>query len=182
MIAPSLSFHASDDSFLAAHDNDGIKRGIAIHRALDLMSRVPPLSADQARQQIRHESAIADSDRELDIWMDEACSTLNNKDFEHIFKPSAYRQALNELPVLYQHNKRTVYGLIDRLIINDDTIQLIDYKTHQLDNETQLDILAETYRSQMNLYRAGVEQLWPGRKIKSGLLFTHSARLIWLDQ
>jgi len=43
-------------------------------------------------------------------------------------------------------------------------------------------MLAETYRSQMNLYRAGVEQLWPDRKIKSGLLFTHSARLIWLDQ
>jgi len=182
MIAPSLSFHASDDSFLAAHDNDGIKRGIAIHRALDLMSRVPPLSADQARQQIRHESAIADSDRELDIWMDEACSTLNNKDFEHIFKPSAYRQALNELPVLYQHNKRSVYGLIDRLVINDDHVLLIDYKTHQVDNESQLDMLAETYRSQMNLYRAGVEQLWPGQKIKSGLLFTHSARLIWLDQ
>jgi len=181
MIAPSLSFHASNDNLLSEHDNDGIKRGIAIHRALDLMSRVPPLTAEQARQQIRHESALADDDSELETWMDEACKTLNNKDFEHIFKPSAYREARNELAIMYQHNKRSVYGLIDRLIINDDNILLIDYKTHQVEVGVELDTLADTFKSQMKLYRAGVEKLWPGLKIKSGLLFTHSARLIWVD-
>ena len=182
MIAPSLSFHASNDSLHSVHDNDGIRRGIAIHRALDLMSRVPPLSAEQTRQQIRHESALADNDNELDIWMDEACKTVDNKDFEHIFKPSAYREALNELPVMYQHNKRSVYGVIDRLVINDDNILLIDYKTHQVEAGAELDTLADTFINQMKLYRTGVEKLWPGLKIKSGLLFTHSARLIWMDK
>ena len=182
MIAPSLSFHASNDNLLSVHDSDGIKRGIAIHRALDLMSRVPPLTAEQAKQQIRHESALADNDNELDMWMNEACMTLNNKEFEHIFKPSAYRQAMNELAIMYQHNNRSVYGLIDRLIINHDDILLIDYKTHQVEAGADLDTLADTFKSQMKLYRAGVEKLWPGLIIKSGLLFTHSARLIWIDK
>jgi len=181
MIAPSLSFHASNDSLVSARDSDGIKRGIAIHRALDLMSRVPALTAEQARQQIRQESALADNDSELDIWMDEASRTLNNKDFAHIFKPSACREALNELAIMYQHDKRSVYGLIDRLVINEDQLLLIDYKTHQVEVEAELNTLADTYKTQMKLYRAGVEKLWPGLKIKSGLLFTHSARLIWID-
>ena len=50
MIAPSLNFQASNESSHSAHDNEGIRRGTAIHRALDLMSRVPPLSAEQANQ------------------------------------------------------------------------------------------------------------------------------------
>lgn len=182
MIAPSLGSHASNESFHSANDNEGIRRGTTIHRALDLMSRVPPLSAEQAKQQIRHESALADNNNELDIWMDEACKTVKNKDFDHIFKPSAYQQALNELPVMYQHNKRPVYGVIDRLIINDDNILLIDYKTHQVEIEAELETLADTFQNQMLLYRTAVEKLWPGLKIKSGLLFTHSARLIWIDQ
>jgi ATP-dependent helicase/nuclease subunit A len=182
MIAPSLRFHASNESFHSAHDNEATRRGTAIHRAIDLMSRVPPLSAEQARQQIRQESELADNDSELDAWMDEACKTVKNRDFEHVFNPSAYQQALNELPVMHQHNKRSVYGIIDRLIINDDNILLIDYKTHQVENEAELESLAETFQNQMQLYRTGVEKLWPGMKIKSGLLFTHSARLIWIDR
>jgi ATP-dependent helicase/nuclease subunit A len=180
MIAPSVSFHASNDDFASAHDSDAVRRGIAIHRALDLMSRVPPLTTEQVKQQIRHESAA--DDKELDVWMDEACKTFNNKKFEHIFKPPACVKTLNELPVLYQHNNRSVYGLIDRVIFDDDSILLIDYKTHQVENETALDTLVEAFTNQLNLYRTGVEKLWPGRKITSALLFTHGAHLVWIDE
>ena len=128
-----------------------------------------------------HESALADAGA-LDTWMDEACRILDNKDFEHLFNPSAYREALNELPIMYLHENRSVYGLIDRLVFTADHILLIDYKTHQTDNDSMLDSLVDTYRSQMNHYRTGVEKLWPDQKIKSGLLFTYSARLVWLDQ
>jgi ATP-dependent helicase/nuclease subunit A len=83
---------------------------------------------------------------------------------------------------MYQHNKRSVYGVIDRLIIYHENILLIDYKTHQVEIDAELETLADTFKNQMQLYRTAVEKLWPGLKIKSGLLFTHSARLIWIDQ
>ena len=180
MIAPSLSFHASEGVAAGARDNEGSKRGTAIHRALDLMSRSPPYTAAQVRQRIRLETAAID-EPELDRWMDEASKIVNDKSFEPIFKPAADRKTMNELPVMYRHRGQSVYGLIDRLVISDDSILLIDYKTHRLDSPEQMQGLAEGYREQMSLYRAGVEKLWPGRAIKSGLLFTHSARLIWLD-
>ena len=181
MIAPSLGFHAGDDGALSANDSDGIKRGIAIHRALDLMSRIPPLTTEQARQQIRHESALVD-EAELNSWLKEAGNTINNGEFENIFKPYAAHQVLNELPVMYRQNNQTVYGIIDRLVVTDDHVLLIDYKTHQIEDEAQLQSLAGSYAYQMRLYTTGIEKLWPGQKIKSGLLFTHSARLIWIDQ
>ncbi|MGD8581778.1 MAG: UvrD-helicase domain-containing protein [Gammaproteobacteria bacterium] len=181
MIAPSVSFDASNDSNMPAHTDDGIKRGIAIHRALDLMTRVHPLSAEQTRQRIRNESGSTD-DTELDSWMEEACKTVDNIEFADIFRPVDYRRALNELPVTYKQGNRSVYGLIDRLIIKDDQILLIDYKTHPVKNDTQLSSLTEAYRPQLDLYRNGVAKIWPGLEIKSGLLFTNSARLIWLGE
>jgi ATP-dependent helicase/nuclease subunit A len=181
MIAPSLSYDTSDETLPGARDADGIKRGMAIHRALDLMSRVPPFTAEQTRQQISQEFALTDVD-DLDVWMDETCSILNNDQFEDLFKASAYHKALNELPVMYRQNNRPVYGLIDRLVFNDENILLIDYKTHQIKDDMQLEVLRDSFRHQMKLYRTGVEKLWPGVQIKSGLLFTHSARLVWMDQ
>lgn len=181
LIAPSHGFHASNDDSLPVNDSDGARRGITIHRALDLMSRIPALTTEQARRKILHESAVADRD-ELNSWMDEACNTINNRNFAQIFKPVDYQQVLNELPIMYQHNNQSVFGIIDRLVVTDDNILLIDYKTHLIENETQLQTLASSYTNQMGLYRTGVEKLWPGLKIKSGLLFTHSARLLWIDQ
>jgi ATP-dependent helicase/nuclease subunit A len=83
---------------------------------------------------------------------------------------------------MYRHDDHPVYGVIDRLVINDDHILLIDYKTHQLENDSQLATLVEAFSQQMQLYRAGIEKLWPGKEINSGLLFTHSARLIWITR
>ena len=179
MIAPSRSFHSDDDSLLSSGDADGAKRGIVIHRALDLMSRMPPLTAEQARLQIRQEFMLA-ADEDLEEWLDEACKTLNNRHFADLFQPDCYREAMNELPVLYQYDRQRIHGQIDRLVINDDSILLIDYKTHQIEDLGQLDLLTGMYSEQIRLYRNAVEKLWPGRKIKSGLLFTHSARLVWI--
>ncbi|UCB54975.1 MAG: UvrD-helicase domain-containing protein [Thiotrichales bacterium] len=179
MIAPSRSYDTGEGGFTTSHDSDGNKRGIAIHRAIDFMSRVPPLTEEQTRQRIRHEFAV--TDKELDSWIDEARKTVQNSGFEQIFNPVGYQQTLNELPIMYRHNNQSVYGLIDRVVINDGDILLIDYKTHQLDDQAQLQTLARGYAEQMRYYRTGVDRLWPGRQIKSGLLFTHSARLVWLD-
>ncbi|MBT8128217.1 MAG: UvrD-helicase domain-containing protein, partial [Gammaproteobacteria bacterium] len=179
MIAPSQRVH-EDQHVNTSQDADGSQRGIVIHRALDLMSRRPPLTADQVRLQIRQESSMAD-DIELDRWLDEARRTLNDVRFACIFKPTDYRKVMNELPVLYQDDDKTVFGLIDRLIVNDDSIILIDYKTHQVDDEAQLDTLAREFSHQLSLYKKGVSKLWPNIKINSGLLFTHSAHLLWID-
>ena len=179
-LAPSLGHARHGGVAAATHDRDATRRGMAIHRALDLMSREPPLTAVQARQRIRHEAAIADA-RELEQWVDEARRTIANSDFDAVFKPAAARRILNEQPIVYRDDGRSVSGIIDRIVVNDDSILLVDYKTHQIDDLTALDALATAYEDQMRLYRKGVECLWPGLPIKSGLLFTHSARLVWLN-
>ena len=180
LIAPSHSIHDETAGNVTTHAADGALRGIVIHRALDLLSRTPALTLAQTKQRILQESAALDP-TDLDSWLAEADSILNHRDFALIFKPAADLKAVNEMPLLYRHDNRIVHGQIDRLIIGENQILLIDYKTHQVRNPAELDELATVFGEQMRLYCRGAKQLWPERAIKSGLLFTSSARLTWLD-
>ena len=181
LIAPSLGAVTEQAGPTAPADGGGMQRGIVIHRALDLMSRTPPLTMEQTRQHIRQLSALADAD-DVEAWIQEASDTVQNRAFSQLFDPAGYREARNELPIMYRLDGRSVFGIIDRVVIKAGSILLIDYKTHQVDDIQQLQTLALDYREQMSYYRTGVEQLWPGKTIKSGLLFTNSARIIWLDE
>ncbi len=181
LIAPSLSYHGVVGGAATPHDSEATRRGIAIHRAIDLISRDPPLTVDQARRRIQLESASLD-DKDLDCWLDEAVRTVGNIEFAGIFKPARGHRVMNEMPIMYRHNGRSVFGVIDRLVIAEDAILLIDYKTHQVEDSSELDVLAASFLEQMRLYRTGVEKLWPALPVKSGLLFTHSARLVWLEK
>jgi ATP-dependent helicase/nuclease subunit A len=74
-----------------------------------------------------------------------------------------------------------VYGIIDRLIVNNGTVYVVDYKTHQWANADSLPRLADSYRQQMRLYADGVAKLWPDKTVKALLLFTACGELVAMD-
>ena len=67
-----------------------------------------------------------------------------------------------------------VYGIIDRLIVSNKDILIVDYKSHKQVDKDKLKLIADQYQKQMNLYAKGVSLAWPGKKIKAVLLFTHA--------
>jgi ATP-dependent helicase/nuclease subunit A len=77
--------------------------------------------------------------------------------------------------------QQAVYGVIDRLIKTEDSILIIDYKSHQLAEGETLQEAAQQFSAQLTYYRNGVEKLWPGHAIKTGVLFTYHKKVIWLD-
>jgi ATP-dependent helicase/nuclease subunit A len=105
--------------------------------------------------------------------------TYRHPDFAQLFDPRHYQQAMNEVPVQFMEDGQLIYGIIDRVVIQDDAVLVIDYKTHQPAHENQLAALTEEYREQMRLYTRAAELLWPDKTIKAGLLFTHNSQLYW---
>ncbi len=49
-----------------------------------------------------------------------------------LFDPTVSQQAYNEVPVQYLDGNHMVHGIIDRLLVSDGEVTIIDYKTHQL--------------------------------------------------
>jgi ATP-dependent helicase/nuclease subunit A len=183
MIAPSYRLSESREMALSAgetQDDDGATRGIVIHRALDLLSREQAFDEDQLLAQISAEAGMAVNDPDLLAWLEEARGIFHDARFAEIFSPPAGCRCYNEMPVLYRHENRAVYGLIDRLVVKPDGILLIDYKSRRIADGEDASAPVSIYREQMCWYRQGVEKIWPDRPIRTALLFTCRAELVWM--
>jgi len=166
-IAPSRSVH---DHGGDGGDEDGRLRGIAIHRMLELLST--GVSANQVRQHVASELHRQAEEDDFTAWWQEAQAVHQAPQFRELFDPACYSQAWNEVPLQYIHDGCTVYGLIDRLVLRDETVIIVDYKTHRQATTGALTALAAPYAAQMAYYAAGVRTLWPQRQVRPLLLFT----------
>jgi ATP-dependent helicase/nuclease subunit A len=107
----------------------------------------------------------------------EAKRVIDNPSWRFLYDPMQFEKAYNEVPIMYQHEQDTVYGIIDRLVIASEKILLVDYKTHDLHGPEDIDILAAHYLPQLSLYHQGIAKCWPERKVECYLLFTHDGVL-----
>ncbi|MDE2089507.1 MAG: UvrD-helicase domain-containing protein [Gammaproteobacteria bacterium] len=173
-ITPSET--ADDGEIRAGGDPQGRRRGTAIHRMLELLSAHRAQERDGLLRQVAGEFALDPDDAELAQWWQEALRVVNDPALVALFDPARYDAAYNEVPISYRHGSRWVHGVIDRLVLREDTVTLIDYKTHRQADPENLAPLAEPHREQLRLYAQGVRALWPGRRVRPVLLFTVCAR------
>jgi len=176
VIAPSQADSRVDHSFAAHLDEDAQQRGIAIHRMLDLLSRDTSASEYDVLKHISFELRIEDTEM-LESWLSLALKNINHADLQSVFSPQNNRKTYNECPIQYTQNDRQVYGVIDRLIINEDKAIIIDYKTHHYAIDDNIEELSLAYQKQMQLYANGVKQLWPNLEVQAYLLFTECSQL-----
>jgi ATP-dependent helicase/nuclease subunit A len=177
-IAHSRSDHPTEHSG-TIEDVDARLRGRVIHRALELLC-TRSIEDVVLKNQLASEFCMSNDDERLHSWCEEARATLASPECSAIFQ-AGNAQTFNELPILYRHNDQDVYGIIDRLVVYEKEILLIDYKTHQFDDPSMAASAAQAFSRQLDLYREGIQRLWPQHTIKTGVLFTTSQQLIWLQ-
>jgi len=155
------------------------RRGVVIHRMLERLTSGQ--SRATVEKQLRQEFSERLDAKEVNRCWREACAVVDRADFRDFFDPSRYREARSEIPILFRDGERDVYGVIDRLIIREDEIVLIDYKTHARATKENIAQLAQDFREQMRQYGEGARRLWPGRKLRLLLLFTACGGVVELS-
>jgi ATP-dependent helicase/nuclease subunit A len=178
IIAPSRSDRHIDRSTEIDFDDAARLRGSVIHRAIEILCTTHA-TLEVIAAQLGNEFGMTADDRALHSWLDEAQTTVSNPDFSDIFQPVEAR-VFNEMPVLYRNNGQDVYGIVDRLVVHETAIMLIDYKSHRLANSADLNSVAGDFSEQVQLYRRGVQLLWPAHDIRAGIVFTAVQQRIWL--
>ncbi len=178
IIAPSKTVTYHDAS---SGDEDGQLRGIAIHRCLDLLTRSPAFNTDSIRQHLATELKLDRHDTLIEQAITESQQLLDKPELHSIFYPDDNTKVYNELPIHYLVDDQMVYGIIDRLLVNDNEVTIIDYKSHQQVNSENIQQIANTYTQQMQLYAQGIRRVWPNKSIHACLLFTHCSELHTLD-
>lgn len=76
-----------------------------------------------------------------------------------------------EVPIIGLVDGKTVSGKIDRLIVEDKSVLIIDFKTGQKN-----DWLEKKYQEQMRLYELVLEKIYPDREIISQIVWVTDAK------
>jgi len=150
-------------------DSNAIDEGIALHALLERLthSRAWPIQvpdADLIARWLSCQATLAMAMRE------QALQILSQVELERFYNPQIYRAAYNEMEVICAEG---VFR-IDRLVVLDDAIWILDYKRNVL----ALELTA--YRAQLHRYRLAVSALYEGKKIQTALI-TSDGQLIELN-
>ncbi|MFZ2278037.1 MAG: UvrD-helicase domain-containing protein [Prosthecobacter sp.] len=95
-------------------------------------------------------------------------------------RPAAEAQSWRERPFDLIHQGSWISGVFDRVVVQRDSVRLIDFKTDEVATEESLAEKVAGYRPQILLYRQALVRL-TGLKleqIESALLFTRNCRLV----
>ncbi len=145
-------------------DNPALRRGTAVHRLLQILPDMEPARrADAAHAWMKRHAA--DQPESL---ADDVMRILDNPDFAKLFDPGS----LAEVPVTgLTPQGRIVSGQIDRLIVTDSEVWVVDYKTNRQPPESPAAI-PDAYRRQMDAYAQVLAQIYPGKAVRLFLLWT----------
>lgn len=152
----------------------GLTRGRLIHR---LLQTLPALEGEETRRMAAERflahgvHGLAQAQRHE--ILQEVLRVLHDPAFAPVFAT----HALVEAPLAGRVGNRLVAGQVDRLLITEDAVLVVDYKTNR-PPPAQAAEVDTAYLDQMALYRALLQQIFPGRTVAAALLWTHAPHLM----
>ena len=158
---------------LGTGGHDRFKRGILVHR---LLQRLPELPAGERENAARRFLALPAHGLGIEEQHEirrETLAVLDHPDFATIFGPGS--QA--EVPLVGLVKGHSLSGQIDRLVVEEDRVLVVDFKTLRPPPASEAEV-APVYLRQLALYRAALRRIYPGREIRCALLWTEGPRLM----
>jgi ATP-dependent helicase/nuclease subunit A len=151
-----------------------LRRGTLVHR---LLQSLPDVAADRQRDAAlnflrRNAGDWADSEREA--LATKILGLIGDVRFAAVFGAGSRA----EVPIVGRLTRpegelALVSGQIDRLVVTENEILVVDFKTNQIPPDTAAEAPA-AYIRQLALYRAILARLYPRRAIRTALLWTET--------
>ena len=159
-------------------EEEAALHGSRVHKLLELLPKYSSQDWPKHSLPILKSNKLFGSSPNVQDAVDEALSVLTDSRFSYIFE----KNVLSEVPFSAQlpnSKNQKIYGIIDRLIVGDSSIQIIDFKTNSSVPKNVNDIPRGILR-QMAAYRLAISEIFPGRKINCFILWTAIRKLDFL--
>lgn len=174
-LAPSAagSERGADPPLPAEAARAAARRGVLIHRLLERLPDVPfDRRAEAARAWLERQARDLEPGERADL-LTAALAVLAEPAFAAVFSPSS----LAEVPLAATVGGQVIAGTVDRLLIEEDRVTVVDFKTARRP-PAGLDDVPESTLRQMAAYAAALEAIYPEREVRAALLYTQTPRLI----
>jgi ATP-dependent helicase/nuclease subunit A len=150
-------------------------RGTWIHQ---LLERLPAIEkdkrADVAERWLERSAGVSDISLRREI-VGQVCGILSDANFSRLFGTGS----LGEAPLAATlPDGRVIAGTVDRLLVEEDLVSVIDFKTGRVPERDE--DIPNAHRAQMAAYSAALSVIFPGREVRAALLYTSGPKLIEL--
>jgi len=149
------------------------QRGTWVHHLLERLPSVDPASrATAADRWLERSAGLAGANARREI-VEQVCGIIADSRFSALFGGGS----LGEAPLAATlGDGRVIAGTVDRLLVEDQRVSVIDFKTGRVP-ASDADIPA-AHRAQMRAYADALRIIFPGREIRAALLYTAGPKLI----
>ncbi|MCZ6860259.1 MAG: double-strand break repair helicase AddA [Alphaproteobacteria bacterium] len=152
------------------------QRGLVIHRLLQTLPELPESQRGAAcRRYLALPAHRLDADERAAIEA-ETLAVIEAPEHARLFGPNS----LAEVPIVGVIGASVVSGQVDRLVVSEEGIEIVDYKTNRPPPRVPGDV-AEIYLKQMAAYRAVLKLIYPDKPVCCLLLWTDGPSLMALD-
>jgi len=155
-----------------------LERGRLVHRLLELLPDLPDAERLPAAEAYLARALQPEFARRLPQLLEEVSAILEAPEFEALFSATARA----EVPLVgtiraSDGTEVEISGQVDRLVVEDNRVVIVDYKTNLHPPATVAEIPLE-YRAQLCVYREMLKRIYPGREISAVLLWTAAPALM----
>ncbi|WP_424941414.1 double-strand break repair helicase AddA [Aliiroseovarius sp. S253] len=160
-------------------DEDPLIRGRQIHLLLEHLPNTPPETWSAMARHLLSTGPDAAEANVIESLSDEVTALLTDPTLIHLFDANSIAEApitghLPDVP------SQILHGFIDRLIVTDDQVLAVDFKSNRITPEHP-DQTPEGLLRQMGAYRWMLRALYPDRPVHTAILWTQTRELMPLD-
>ena len=147
------------------------RRGTVIHKLLQYISGVA--------EDNRFEASMYFLEKELNNF-----SVVDRENITHEvlalcnkYKDIFATYSLAEVPIIGEIDGKIISSKVDRLVIKDDVVMIVDYKTNRPAAKELKDV-PSLYINQVNTYKRLLENIYPDKKVEAYLLWTNTCNMM----
>ena len=149
-------------------------RGLLTHSLLEHLPGQPTDQWDELAERFIDMRGAALSGRVRRGIVDESLAIMRDSGFAELFGSQSWAEVsiAAEIPrTSGEGPPLRVAGQIDRLVETDHEILIVDYKTNR-PPPREIDAVPETYLLQIAAYHLAIKQIYPGKSIRSAIVWT----------
>jgi ATP-dependent helicase/nuclease subunit A len=164
---------------LAAAGRDRFRRGLLVHRLLQSLPELPEAEREAAaRRFLALPVHGLEADEQAAICA-ETLRVLAEPNFAELWGPKAQAEVpvVGLVPGSRPGTHQALSGQIDRLLVTEHRVLIVDYKTVRPPPATENDV-PRLYLEQLAIYRAALARIYSDRPVACALLWTEGPRLM----
>ena len=152
------------------------RRGRIIHKLLQFMPDVHSADKAQIIDEFLRKNAPELTSAQAGRIREEILTLLNNPQFGSLFGPGSKA----EVPVIGEADGKIISAQVDRLVVTENKVMIVDFKTNRPAAKTPADV-PPVYVKQLRAYRDLLARIYPAKQVQSYILWTDTAQIMQIE-